>query len=62
MPEFSRLLLFHALRPDRLTAAMAKFVSNSMGAKWALCQVVGVGDRPWEVITSFYNLLQARST
>lgn len=31
MPEFSRLLLFHALRPDRLTAAMAKFVAGTLG-------------------------------
>lgn len=32
MPQFSRLLLFHALRPDRLTAAMSKFVSDTLGA------------------------------
>lgn len=31
MPEFSRLLLFHALRPDRLTAAMSKFVAGTLG-------------------------------
>jgi hypothetical protein len=35
MPEFERLLLFRALRPDRLTAAMKKFVTNVIGAKWA---------------------------
>jgi dynein heavy chain len=33
MPEFERLLLFRALRPDRLTAAMKKFVTNVIGAK-----------------------------
>lgn len=33
MPEFERLLLFRALRPDRLTAAMKKFVTNIIGAK-----------------------------
>ena len=31
MPEFNRLLLFHALRPDRLTAAMSKFVAGTLG-------------------------------
>lgn len=33
MPEFERLLLFRALRPDRLTAAMKKFVANVLGPK-----------------------------
>jgi len=33
MPEFERLLLFRALRPDRLTAAMKKFVTNVIGSK-----------------------------
>lgn len=33
MPEFERLLLFRALRPDRLTAAMKRFVTNVIGAK-----------------------------
>lgn len=33
MPEFSRLLLFHALRPDRLTAAMSKFVAGTLGER-----------------------------
>jgi dynein heavy chain len=33
MPEFERLLLFRTLRPDRLTAAMKKFVTNVIGAK-----------------------------
>ena len=47
MPEFDRLLLFHALRPDRLTASMAKFVANTLGGcgwvgrQWAVCQCVG---------------------
>ncbi len=34
MAEFDRLLLFRALRPDRLTAAMKKFVTNMIGAKY----------------------------
>ena len=33
MPEFERLLLFRALRPDRLTAAMKKFGTIVIGAK-----------------------------
>lgn len=34
MSEFDRLLIFRALRPDRLTAAMGKFVTNVIGAKY----------------------------
>ena len=38
MPEFERLLLFRALRPDRLTAAMAAFVKSSVGADYVTSQ------------------------
>ncbi|KAI8473051.1 MAG: flagellar outer dynein arm heavy chain beta [Monoraphidium minutum] len=38
MPEFERLLLFRALRPDRLTAAMKKFVTSVIGAKYVVSQ------------------------
>uniref|UniRef100_A0A061SKG9 Flagellar outer dynein arm heavy chain beta n=1 Tax=Tetraselmis sp. GSL018 TaxID=582737 RepID=A0A061SKG9_9CHLO len=38
MPEFERLLLFRALRPDRLTAAMATFVKNSIGVEYITSQ------------------------
>lgn len=38
MPEFDRLLLFHALRPDRLTAAMAKFVAATLGKEYVTSQ------------------------
>ena len=31
MPEFERLLIFRTLRPDRLTAAMQRFVANTIG-------------------------------
>ena len=34
MPEFEKLLLFRVLRPDRLTAAMATFVKNSVGVEY----------------------------
>ena len=34
MPEFDRLLVFRALRPDRLTAAMSAFVSNTIGKQF----------------------------
>ena len=33
-PEFDRLLLFRALRPDRLTAAMRMFVARVIGEKY----------------------------
>jgi dynein heavy chain len=38
MPEFNRLLLFHALRPDRLTAAMSKFVAGTLGKEYVTSQ------------------------
>ena len=38
MPEFDRLLLFHALRPDRLTAAMSMFVANMLGKDYVTSQ------------------------
>lgn len=49
MPEFDRLLLFHALRPDRLTASMAKFVANTLGKRvwqlWLTAAVMVQGGR-----------------
>ncbi|MEW5311809.1 MAG: hypothetical protein WDW38_003494 [Sanguina aurantia] len=38
MPEFDRLMLFRALRPDRLTSAMTRFVQNMIGAKYVASQ------------------------
>ena len=38
MPEFERLLLFKALRPDRLTAAMRNFVAGTMGREYTASQ------------------------
>ena len=38
MPEFDRLLLFRAVRPDRLTSAMARFVTGLLGAKYVTSQ------------------------
>lgn len=46
MAEFERLLLFRALRPDRLTAAMAKFVTNTIGKPY-------VTSNPFDLETSF---------
>eukprot|EP00232_Nephroselmis_pyriformis_P019075 CAMPEP_0182900652 /NCGR_PEP_ID=MMETSP0034_2-20130328/28990_1 /TAXON_ID=156128 /ORGANISM="Nephroselmis pyriformis, Strain CCMP717" /LENGTH=4527 /DNA_ID=CAMNT_0025034901 /DNA_START=131 /DNA_END=13711 /DNA_ORIENTATION=+ len=34
MPEFQRLLVFRACRPDRLTNAMLEFVKNTIGAQY----------------------------
>lgn len=48
MPEFDRLLLFRALRPDRLTAAMKKFVTNMIGAKYVTSQ-------PYDLERSFMD-------
>ncbi|PNW78281.1 hypothetical protein CHLRE_09g403800v5 [Chlamydomonas reinhardtii] len=38
MQEFDKLLLFRALRPDRLTSAMGRFVTNMLGAKYVTSQ------------------------
>jgi dynein heavy chain len=48
MPEFERLLLFRALRPDRLTAAMKMFVTNIIGAKYVTSQ-------PYDLERSFVD-------
>jgi dynein heavy chain len=46
MPEFDRLLLFRALRPDRLTAAMRKFVAGMIGPHY-------VASQPYDLERSF---------
>ena len=38
MAEFERLLLFRALRPDRLTVAMRLFVFSTLGKEFATSQ------------------------
>lgn len=38
MPEFDRLLLFRTLRPDRLTSAMSRFVTNMIGGQYVSSQ------------------------
>ena len=38
LPEFDRLLLFRALRPDRLTAAVARFVAGVLGPAYVASQ------------------------
>jgi hypothetical protein len=48
LPEFDRLLLFRALRPDRLTAAMRKFVTNMIGTKYVTSQ-------PYDLERSFQD-------
>jgi hypothetical protein len=44
----SRLLLFRALRPDRLTSAMTKFVSSMLGQKFVTSQ-------PYDLERSFQD-------
>ena len=46
MTEFDQLLLFRALRPDRLTAAMAKFVTKTIGQQY-------VSSQPFDLELSF---------
>ena len=36
MTEFDRLLLFRALRPDRLTLAMRRFVAGVLGQEYTI--------------------------
>lgn len=46
MMEFDQLLLFRALRPDRLTAAMGKFVTKTIGQQY-------VSSQPFDLELSF---------
>jgi len=38
MPELDRLVIVRALRPDRLTAALSKFVAGSIGPQFIASQ------------------------
>ncbi len=49
MPEFDRLLLFHALRPDRLTASILQFVSNTLGKEYVVSQPFNL-ERSFQVL------------
>jgi len=57
MPEFERLLIFRTLRPDRLTAAMQRFVANTIGKEFTSSQQFdlersfAVGIHCWTVIS-----------
>ena len=53
MPEFDRLLIFRTLRPDRLTAAMARFVANTLGEQYITSQ-------PFDLERSFQASLQSQ--
>ena len=46
MPEFDRLLIFRALRPDRLTSALRRFVAGNLGPKY-------VASAPFDLARSF---------
>ena len=48
MPEFERLLIFRTLRPDRLTAAMQRFVANTIGKEYTASQPYDL-ERSFEV-------------
>lgn len=48
MPEFDRLLLFRALRPDRLTSAMGRFVTSMIGSRYVTSQ-------PYDLDRSFQD-------
>lgn len=55
MPEFERLLIFRTLRPDRLTAAMQRFVANTIGKEFTSSQQFdlersfAVGNHCWTI-------------
>lgn len=56
MPEFERLLIFRTLRPDRLTAAMQRFVSNTIGKEYTASQPYDL-ERSFQVSTCMVGLL-----
>jgi len=61
MPEFERLLIFRTLRPDRLTAAMQRFVANTIGKEFTSSQQYDL-ERSFQVgIASHYWYLSCFS-
>ena len=48
MADMDRLVLIRTLRPDRLTAAMAAFVGNTLGAAYIISQPFSL-DRSFQV-------------
>ena len=61
MPEFERLLIFRTLRPDRLTAAMQRFVANTIGKEFTPSQQYDL-ERSFQVgIASHYWYLSCFS-
>ena len=46
MTDFDRLLIYHSLRPDRLTMAMSKFVSATLGKEYIV-------SKPFDLERSF---------
>ena len=46
MPAFEKLLIIRTLRPDRLTAAMSRFVANTLGKHY-------VTAKPFDLERSF---------
>lgn len=53
MPEFERLLIFRTLRPDRLTAAMQRFVANTIGKEYTASQPYDL-ERSFQVSVYLY--------
>lgn len=54
MPAFEKLLIIRTLRPDRLTAAMSRFVSNTLGKHY-------VTAKPFDLERSFQVCLPQES-
>lgn len=52
MPAFEKLLIIRTLRPDRLTAAMSRFVANTLGKHY-------VTAKPFDLERSFQVPLPA---
>lgn len=55
MPEFERLLIFRTLRPDRLTAAMQRFVANTIGKEYTASQPYDL-ERSFQVGSLFLSV------
>lgn len=54
MPEFERLLIFRTLRPDRLTAAMQRFVANTIGKEYTSSQQFDL-ERSYQVCSAAFH-------
>ena len=63
MPELDRLVIVRTLRPDRLTAALARFVAGTIGQQYITYQAFSL-ERSFQVASPVlpgYPVMTART-